>query len=102
MKKPMIDVVSGEHADAYSEVCQQFSAVVLDKFLHDVQRVTIMRDLPVHLQINAALVGSLVGALVPLLSLTKPADDRELVAAIAEALPDAVAASRKMLEERGL
>jgi len=90
--------VSPEHADAYSEMCNQFKHAVLVQY-SAASKLTIMRELPVAYQLNAVIVGSIVGALVPLLSMTKPSGDALAMETFADRLPEIFAQARKTADE---
>lgn len=86
--------VPPEHAEAYSEMCQQFMVGVLSHY-QDATKIAIMRDLPATLQMNAVLVGSIVGALVPMMLISSASSDRAITEALRQQLPLIVAEARK-------
>lgn len=90
--------VPEEHREAYGEMCRQFSIAVLGVY-EDMSRVTIMRELPTALRLNAVLVGTMTGSLAPLLMRTKRGSDFEIAALMAKQMPQLVAAARRLAEE---
>jgi hypothetical protein len=74
--------VEPKHAEAYSEVCDQIMKAVLRQ-ANELRSVTIMRELPPHLQINAMFVGAFCGGVIPMLAISDPAGDDELADGLA-------------------
>jgi hypothetical protein len=87
-----------EFVEVYSELCFQFRNAVLTHF-RDVGRTTIMRELPPGLQLNAVLTGAFIGGMMPILAITKAADDGELIAALASRLPAMMALARSQADD---
>lgn len=92
------DELPPEYRQAYSEMCTQFMVAAVQAY-QDRSRLTIMRDLPVQLQMNAFLVGSVIGALTPTMAALGPRADAEITKALTAQVPKIVAEARKRADE---
>ena len=93
------DEVAPEHAEAYSEVCDQIMKAVLRQAA-ELRHVTIMRDLPIALQLNAMLVGAFCGGILPLLLMSDPRGDDELAEGLAKQIRAMIKQAREMVSKR--
>jgi len=90
--------VPPEHLEAYSEMCRQFALAALNAF-QEMRHITIMREMPMPLQINAFTVGVITGSLTPLMMLVKHSSDAEIAAHMAAAMPAIVQQARMMADD---